>query len=130
MSSEHPWGLPDISVGQCEELKKHNLLVRFVLKVIRTCIKHRVLWALENPRSSILWELPEIKSFVDKRDVSFTDVDFCRFGTRWRKSTRILSSVVSLAQLSCRCGGKSLCGVSGLAVSTATSMGGAALDFP
>ena len=53
--------------------------------VIRLCKKHHIIVSLENPRSSRLWITPVMLQLL--RTASKWKVDFCQYGTEWKKPT-------------------------------------------
>eukprot|EP00438_Fugacium_kawagutii_P003575 Skav222552 [mRNA] locus=scaffold2837:288793:289230:- [translate_table: standard] len=78
--------------------------MRFSAQVIRLCIKLHVPVTMENPFRSRIWLCPPFKALLRRKQVSFVDVDYCAFGTRWRKRTRFLFYGVNLQSLEhCRC---------------------------
>ena len=113
-SSSCPWGLSTLATkNDALLLKYHNKLISFIFKVIRACLKAKVIFVLENPRSSILWCFPFIQWLTRNNLAWRIEVDFCAFGTPWRKSTTLLSNSPSLRYIECRCGGKGgICGIS------------------
>lgn len=72
-------------------LAQQNLLARVSLEIIRACLAVRIPVALENPRGSRFWMVPEYISLVAQhgdRCCSFV-TDYCQWGTQWRKATRL-----------------------------------------
>ena len=89
-SKELPWGLQFLSAKEQDQVKHGNLCVRFCLRLMRLCLKYDVPFILENPQTSFLWDLPEIEALVNKSDCYVRVLDFCQFGTKWKKPTRFL----------------------------------------
>ena len=56
---------------------------------------------LENPRYSAIWKYVEDKEFLKK----YVDVDYCRFGYDYKKSTKFLTNK-KLEDCKCMCKGK------------------------
>ena len=83
-STEHPWGLPDLTQHEIEVVAVSNELMMFTLQVIRLCIHLKVAVALENPMSSIMWCVPELWRFSTKvvRSVKPTFVVGVKLGER------------------------------------------------
>ena len=54
--------------------------------------KDRVPWVIEHPRSSRAWYLPFFRQLVKRKHIIVCDMDQCQYGTRWRKSTRLICS--------------------------------------
>ena len=110
-SSKSPWGLPadEICPADALVLLSSNALVRAALCIFQLCKEVGVPAAVENPTSSYLWWLPEIRELfemsdgLEQEDLAIRVVlDFCAFGTPWQKSTALLfqgwSGVKALAK--------------------------------
>ena len=110
-STALPWGLDDLAHAEQQVVDISNKLVRFTLTVIRTCIKLRIGVAVENPMSSILWQIPELQALLSQHGQNSV-TDFCGWGERWRKSTRIFSWNLDLTECMRRCTGRSICSFS------------------
>ena len=71
-------------------------------------------WSVENPASSMLWELIPFKHLSMRDDVFTVDFPMCAYGTPYKKNTRILTNLPSLLSLHSTCGhakhAQSLCG--------------------
>lgn len=71
--------------------------------VIQVCEECGVFYWLENPDSSWLWRQKKMKKY-SAPDSPFTlRVDYCRFGTAWRKRTRVALNLPSLCGLRFLC---------------------------
>lgn len=68
-------------------------------------------WILGNPFTSICWQTPEARALRAMDNVELVVVDFCAFGTCWRKRTGLLigncdsADVESLRRCKCSCVG-------------------------
>ena len=60
------------------------------LRIINWCLRWRVPFLVEHPRSSWLFRLPEVKELLANDKVSLIACDQCMYGRRWRKSTGFL----------------------------------------
>ena len=94
-SMAQPWGKDNLSEKEQAQLHAANVLIRNTLTIIRVATACKVPWALENPRSSLLWQVPEMCSIARQSASSYTDLHMCGFGSRWRKATRLLSSRIA-----------------------------------
>ena len=93
----HPLGLPSLwRIGDIMQVKLGNCLMRFSAAVLRACVAHRIPASLENPRLSRIWLCPPIASILRNSKFQFHIVDFCMFGTAWKKPTGILSVGLNL----------------------------------
>ena len=92
-----------------------NKLVQFSIKCCRLAVKKRVPWTIENPRASILWVLPQMRSLLMQSKAEEGKFDYCQFGMRWRKSTDFRGTLPGLAAASRRCLGapRGLCARTG-----------------
>ena len=122
-SGLHPWGLPrrlwqkPWSDNDHKALATGNATMSSALELAAECQRNGVPWALENPATSIVWLTPEVLKLLAMHGVRFVLVDFCYWGTPWRKRTGILfghcdgQDLDSLAK--CRCSGVGTCSNSG-----------------
>ena len=53
-------------------------------------MKHKVPFYLENPRSSRIWMWPTIRKIMRDPLSAIILVDYCQFGTPWKKPTQVL----------------------------------------
>ena len=111
-SNRFPWGFPDLVGKNAEKVLVANSLLRFMVKVCRLATKKRIPWSIENPLTSILWIVPEVRSMLFHTKASQARFDFCQFGTPWRKSTRISGTLEGLGEATRKCTG-SLCSRTG-----------------
>ena len=74
------------------KVERGNQHAAFVLKVVCMASARNMAYWVENPDGSFLWLLhPWLESGICRFDRSFR-FDMCRFGTSWRKRTRICTS--------------------------------------
>ena len=107
------YGLPDLSARDQARVDDGNDSLAFVASLIRLCLRCRVQVILENPGTSRLWITREMQELLPK--ASSNDlVDYCSFGTAWRKRTRLVSWSRGLSGLPALCcGKKGICSYSG-----------------
>ena len=91
-SSDFPYGYPWLREDQLRKVTEGNEFAQFAAKVCRVCIEKSIPFWCENPATSFIWWLPEMRSLLDYEGVGFWMCDFCAFGTRWRKRTRFLTN--------------------------------------
>ena len=75
------------------------------MRCVITCIAQGIGVTLENPHSSLMWFT---KAALAVKELPTTDdvvLDYCRFGTAYRKRTRLLVNGVDLTSLRrlCKC---------------------------
>ena len=103
--SEHLWGLAGLPARDRHKLCEGNALFYFTLRVLQTCAALNIPFVLENPLSSMVWELPPMRRFMHDYDVGICDLDYCQFGELWKKPTRLAYKFIKLDSLSRRCSG-------------------------
>ena len=84
------WGLPGLTGLDLIRVRAANCLIRFVCRVANKCFEHSVPYYIENPLTSRLWKFPCIQKIWKQHTCDAPRFDFCQFGMKWRKATRIL----------------------------------------
>ena len=75
----------------------------FSLELIETCVRYGVVWSLENPRSSRIFEFPLMSRLMASSSTFRCDVDFCMYGEAFKKPTTIISSSERISILARQC---------------------------
>lgn len=76
----------------------------FTAEVIETCNRYNnIMWTLENPRSSRLFELPILAELLHSKDVFRVELDYCEYGESFMKPTSIFTNFPELVKLGRRC---------------------------
>ena len=75
----------------------------FTAEVIETCNRYNIMWSLENPRSSRLFELPFLAELLQSKDVFRVELDYCEYGEPFMKPTSIFTNFPELVKLGRRC---------------------------
>lgn len=103
----HPGGVPWGSDLQRRKNEEGNEQLRFILRLCLCCLEHGVIFWIENPDSSWIWrqhgELSweKVLAYAQVGDLR---LDYCRFGTAWRKRTRFrTNSHLKNQSCFCRC---------------------------
>lgn len=89
---EYPRGVPWASHNDKQKMTEGNNLSRFMARIFRLACDGGIHAWVENPDQSWLWKLREWFRLAQRPDVGHFRTDFCRFGTPWRKRTRILTN--------------------------------------
>ena len=98
----HPWGLPGPPSHEQAKVEVGNKCVTSALYVIR--------WLDEQkPHSPKMWQLPPLVRLLSALNTEEIILDFCCFGTRWRKRTRFLCGNIDLERLRKQCDGTGIC---------------------
>ncbi len=117
-SNEHVLGLPGLSQKDQIKVDIGNCLMKFAVLVLHISLLLEVPMTLENPRTSRLWLCPQVQKLLRRRHVQVQHVEFCMFGTVWKKPTSFLGVWINLEPLMpFRCIGckRGLCARSGRA---------------
>ena len=92
--------------------------MRAAIAIAKACSAHGVPWCLEHPFTSLAWRTAQLQTLLRQSDTNFARVDFCAFGTPWRKRTGLLfgggadhADVDRLSEFACT--GKTACTFSG-----------------
>ena len=101
-------GLPGLKKSDAEKVMRANQMMWGACKLIRRAFRCGVCGYLENPLSSRLWKAPCIRRLLQDHRIFEVKLDFCQYGTQWKKPTKLLVWGVPPFQL-LRCKGKSTC---------------------
>ena len=101
-TSQHLWGLPGLSEADKKKVATGNRLLHFTVRLLTQCVKHSVLYVLENPNSSMAWDMPPLKRFLQSHHPFSFVLDYCQFGEPWKKPTRLLANF-DLSPIALRC---------------------------
>ena len=104
---EFPSGMPGMRASMRAKVRLGNSMATWVAKLARLCLSLGIPFWVENPRFSWLWRLRVWRRLAAR--VGGWTVDYCRFGTPWRKSTFFCTNLeISGACTGCRCGARHL----------------------
>ena len=106
-SSEYLWGLPDLNVRDKKKLLQGNELFLFTLRILKLCDRLHIPFIIENPFSSMAWEVPSMRRFIQSSNCLECNLDFCMFGERWKKPTKLVYKYLCLDSLALRCNSSS-----------------------
>ena len=84
-------GLPGLRPHDERKVQRGNRSVGFVCRLVRACVISHVPAALENPKSSWAWQMPAMLELLTLRQVRRWHVDFCQYGTAWKKATTFVT---------------------------------------
>lgn len=101
-SSKFPEGFPWLKGINLIKVEAANSLYDFAAKVALLCDEHGVLFTVENPANSFMWETKFFKRLVDR--FFFHIVDACEYGSEHKKATAFLANF-SADRLRQRCTG-------------------------
>jgi hypothetical protein len=112
-SRQFLYGLPNLSARQQQQVLEANRLARHTLLVVKSCALKGIITTIENPQSSMLWELPDWKQELL---ASYADIDLdqCQFGAAWKKPTKWRCfNLFNVSCLALRCTSSHICSASG-----------------
>ena len=102
-----------VSANDQAALETGNKTMSSAFKVAAMAHRNGIHRILENPFTSICWQTPEARALGAREHVTFIAVDFCAFGTPWRKRTVLMfghcdeADILSLSHR--RCNGVGIC---------------------
>ena len=99
------YGLPDLNRAQRRRAEEGNSLARAAVRLVRSCIEAKVGFSIENPCSSMLWDMPEMIDIKNTSGTTSVSLVYCAYGAKWLKPTRLLTNVKELASLARSCTG-------------------------
>ena len=76
-------------------MKIGNLHVDFVVRLLESLPTSMCFW-IENPDGSWFFRMPAIIKYMSEHEVWPFRIDYCRFGTPYRKRTRFISNIPML----------------------------------
>ena len=91
-NKQFPRGKPGLSKAMRKKVSEGNRLADFCIELVAICQRLGVAYFLENPDSSWMWKQRGFSEYDDPGASSVFRLCFCRFGTAWRKATRIATS--------------------------------------
>jgi hypothetical protein len=89
-TKENPWGISGLDERLQKQVEDGNRVMRACIHLFTTCQQKGVPAAFEQPSTSYALHTPEMLAIVELPNVVSLLVDFCAYGTRWRKRTRLI----------------------------------------
>lgn len=87
--NQHIYGIPGLSSHDQHKIRVGNRTMTCTARLIRLCCRFKVPCFLENPSGSMMWLAPPILRLCHHSESRCCVCDFCQYGARWRKRTRI-----------------------------------------
>ena len=115
-SALFPWGLPaaDLTEREIVRVAEGSATMQAAFEIIKSLQRQRVPWVLEHPHASYVFKTTQMLQWLESDSVHFRVVDQCRFGSPWRKRTRLVFGNVDpldTERLNVMCtGGGGFCG--------------------
>ena len=86
------YGLPNPSEKDALKVKIAHELLQHVSYCCLYAHRRHVPFYIENPLTSRLWKMPEIRQLLQLPRVLELLFDYCQYGEAWRKSTKLFVS--------------------------------------
>ena len=99
----YPDGLPDLPAELKLRVDTANHLYDLTQQLCRECHKTGVLFSIENPARSFMWDTKHFKQFLAEIPHFQTRFHHCQFGSSRRKFTLLIHNIACLQTLECRC---------------------------
>ena len=96
-------GLPGLPPNDKRKVDEANKLVERTVMLALNCILQKVPFAIENPYHSPMWMVPGMKHIISLPGVTCTRVDFCQFGEKYHKKTKLVSYDFDIQSISKVC---------------------------
>ena len=93
-TSSFPYGIPEVSEKVRERILDGNSTAKWLIVLVEAALKAGCHFWIENPAMSWLFRLPEFLELLERHSkrIGFWIADYCRFGRKWRKRTKFLTS--------------------------------------
>ena len=89
-----PDGVPELTGDAAEAVRRENRVITNILLIIRWCNSQGILWCLESPTTSLIWETSPFVDLFDGAKLSFSEciLDMCMHGGSRKKSVKLVHS--------------------------------------
>ena len=82
-SDSYPLGSPNLASDYPKEyprVQTASELYSFMAKCIPTLMDRSIALSIKNPAISLLWQIPDVKSIMDKADIDMVTLQHCAYG--------------------------------------------------
>lgn len=94
-SATEPYGKSGLSSNMQAKVTAGNQMAIWFFSIIEAALHEGLAAWFENPHASWMFRLPEWKLVLERwSELRPWIVDYCRYGTKWRKRTKFISSTV------------------------------------
>jgi len=101
------WGLPGLIGDDLKKVQGGNATALFAIEIFHACLNAGLPCVIENPLTSRLWKIPQIRDLLDNPQrsdkVKETVFNHCGYGSDFCKPTKLLSCNIDLSRLARRC---------------------------
>ena len=102
-SAQYPRGVPWAPEAMRKKIKEGNAMGDFNADVHDACEEFGIWFWTANPDPSFLWRQKRYERFRQPGADTLFRLDYCRFGTPWRKRTRVATNIPKLRGLRMLC---------------------------
>ena len=88
-SKRYPRGLPRLPADRKARVRIGKLFLKFVVQVVRVCVRERVPFCIERPQSSYMWHDQVLCQALNAAGAKYCDIHQCQVGSVHRKATRL-----------------------------------------
>ena len=104
-NSKFPDGIPGVSGLHLVKLRAANRLYSFMRKLIKKMHQMGIVWTVENPLTSLLWETSYWLDIAEATDPYYCELHNCMFGGTRLKRTCLASNCSAIMALNVLCDG-------------------------
>ena len=104
-TDQHPDGLPTLTGIDADRVRQANLLYRVTCQLATFCYRNHILFSIENPGRSFMWQTTCFQEFLQQIPVATTKFHHCCYGSARRKLTSLVHMVPSFSALQAFCQG-------------------------
>jgi hypothetical protein len=106
-SRRWPRGLHGITATMRQKVREGNAHADFCIKVIGIAIALNIAFWCENPDTSFIWIQRGWQAYASPDSRELFRLSYCRFGTRWKKNTRVAcNTLLAGLRMMCSCGSR------------------------
>ena len=102
-TDDHPNGLPHLSPLHAAKVAAANLLYDQTQVLCRLCVEHGVLFSIESPARSFMWQTTHMAKFLEEVAHYKTSFHHCMYGSARRKHTCFVHNISTLCDLAALC---------------------------
>ena len=99
---DHLYGLAGLAADDQTALRLGAQLMEVTAQLVTLAQQAGVQWSIENPETSLLWDMPPVQTLASFPTVQKFGLDMCRFGSPHMKPTTLLANY-DLAAVALRC---------------------------
>ena len=99
---DHLYGLAGLAADDQKALRLGTQLMEVTAQLVTSAQQAGVKWSIENPETSLLWDMPPVQTLASFPTVQKFGLDMCRFGSPHMKPTTLLANY-DLAAVALRC---------------------------